>query len=135
MKIFEKITEFAQRFEMRFNVLDDDYLYRTLDFLDEEVLETRLAVNTSNNTEIIDGCLDVSFVALNLLYKKLRMMEYTHHQATELVEVLLMEVADNNLSKEQDDGSIIVKDGKIQKPEGWEPPKIEAILEAYRFNK
>lgn len=130
---FKKITEFAQRFELRFNLLDDDYIAKSLGFLDEEVRETKDAFISDDNIEFLDGCLDVSFVALNLVYKKLRLMGYIHEEATQLTELLLIEVADNNLSKAQPDGTVLYQDGKVKKPDGWAPPKISTILEAYGF--
>jgi predicted HAD superfamily Cof-like phosphohydrolase len=42
------------------------------------------------------------------------------------------EVQRTNMAKAGENGPIYREDGKVQKPEGWQPPDIEGIIEAHR---
>ena len=100
---------------------------KTIDFLDEEVSETKEAIQIDDKPEIIDGFGDVAFVALNGIYKEFRFQGNSHDEAKSKVEEVMKRICTANLGKKQADGTIKYVNGKVQKPEGWTPPVYEDI--------
>ena len=134
MNIIEKTTEFCRDFEFTAPHLTSDDLIRdailskTIDFLYEELAETELAVNEENRPEIIDGFGDIAFVALNGIYKEFRTIGDDHVTAMTKTYEVMLRICQANLSKKHPDGSIIYANGKVQKPEGWQPPNYDDLL-------
>lgn len=129
--IIEKATEFSRDFEVdpKLDVLDT-LLFKTIDFLNEEVGETKHAIETNDKPEIVDGFGDVAFVALNGIYKEFRIQGDDHETAKSKVSEVMNRICDANLGKKQADGTIKYNDGKVVKPEGWSPPTYDDILAA-----
>lgn len=96
-------------------------LCRTL--IKEEVGETLDAMDDSDIVEVADGIADSIYVLV-----------YTAHCYGIPIEEIWDEVQRTNMSKFPD-GKVLRResDGKIQKPEGWQPPNIRAILDAHGF--
>lgn len=90
----------------------------------EEYIEYRDAEEDNDLVEIADGLLDQIVIAWGTLLA---------YFGPEVSEYLANEVAQSNLAKV--DGRLApVKfrhDGKILKPEGWQPPDIEGVLRRY----
>jgi NTP pyrophosphatase (non-canonical NTP hydrolase) len=132
--IIEKSTEFSRDFEvdpkLAEGVDEKTLLGKTLDFLTEEVDETKDAVNEHDLPEIIDGFGDVAFVALNGIYKTFRFEGNTHEDAKEKTAEVMHRICNANLGKKQTDGTIKYVNGKVQKPENWSPPSYEDIIAA-----
>ena len=129
----EKGTEFSRDLELELNNADVPFLKKTVDFMKEEVKETDIAINDYHKAnlneqkinaldEIVDGFGDVAFIALNGIYKTFLMEGFTHDEATNAVTEVMHNICDANLGKKQADGSVLYKEGKVQKPEGWKPP-------------
>ena len=114
-----------------------DALY---DFSLNEKQEGRLGfaykeTQDSEFCEILDGCLDVVFIAYNIA---LQMIEYYKPNISEtkrikLLERLLDEVCESNLSKANADGSVKFdsETGKILKGANYFKPRIAEILKEY----
>lgn len=85
----------------------------------EEGDETVGALLANNLPEVVDGCLDVIYVALGTLV--------ACGLDGESVEALWQAVQTSNMAKE---GGATRDDGKILKPEGWTPPDIAGGLRA-----
>lgn len=128
--IINKATEFSRDLELDKNTADIPFLKKTMDFLDEEVKETAQAIEDYDLAEIIDGFGDVAFIALNGIYKTFRMLGRDHHTATTMVSEVMHRICDANLGKKQPDGSVKYNNGKVVKPEGWEPPAYQDLVSA-----
>ncbi len=95
----------------------------TLDLAFEELRETERAyVSAANETEIVDGYCDLAFVALNGIYKTFRYLGQTHEQAVENAEESLRRVCAANSSKKIDGQVTKNANGKVIKPEDFQPP-------------
>jgi predicted HAD superfamily Cof-like phosphohydrolase len=132
--ITEKSTEFSRDFEvdpkLAEGVEGKALLNKTIDFLNEEVSETKTAIAENDLAEIIDGFGDVAFVALNGIYKTFRFQGESHEQARAKTEEVMKRICNANLGKKQADGTIKYVNGKVQKPEGWTAPAYEDMIAA-----
>ena len=127
--IIEKATEFSRDFEVSgFADNMDELLLKAVDFLHEELEETKVAIAASDRPEIIDGFGDVAFIALNGIYKEFRVNGESHEQATSRVHEVMNRICDANLGKRQADGTVKRVNGKVQKPEGWCPPAYDDMV-------
>ncbi len=132
--IIENSTEFSKDFEVdpkiAENVAPVTLLNKTIDFLNEEVSETKEAIANNDLAEIIDGFGDVAFVALNGIYKTFRFQGESHEQARTKTAEVMKRICEANLGKKQADGTIKYVNGKVQKPEGWMAPAYDDMLAA-----
>ena len=88
--------------------------------LTEEYNEYRTAENQSDLVEIVDGLLDVIVIAWGTILK---------YVGPEKAKAAAREVYLSNLKKVLGEGlPIFREDGKVIKPEGWEPPNIAGVL-------
>lgn len=93
--------------------------------LSEEFYEYMEAEADNDLTEIVDGLIDVIVIAWGTL------LSYVGPQAAE---ACAMEVGTSNLKKVVGEGlPKFREDGKIIKPEDWEPPRIADTLRAFGF--
>jgi hypothetical protein len=132
--IIEKTTEFSKDFEvdpkLDEGVCTTSLLNKTIDFLSEELNETKEAIVDNNISEIVDGFGDVAFVALNGIYKTFRFQGDDHGIAVAKTKEVMRRICDANLGKKQSDGSIKYVNGKVQKPKGWTAPAYDDIIVA-----
>jgi hypothetical protein len=132
--IIEKSTEFSRDFEvdpkLAEGVSGNALLNKTIDFLNEEVSETKAAIAENDLPEIIDGFGDVAFVALNGIYKTFRFQGESHESARAKTEEVMRRICTANLGKKQADGTIKYVNGKVQKPEGWTAPEYGDMVAA-----
>jgi hypothetical protein len=147
--IFDKLLEFCFDCEIRDQEINDTFITKAIDFIEEEVQETKQAVHYYRDfekdpgniigfldkreafIEIIDGALDTAYVAINLVTKTLLSKGLKKEKVKSILLELFHEVADSNLAKKKPDGTVDLKDGKIQKPKDWTKPKLEQILQSY----
>lgn len=129
--IIDKSTEFSRDFEVdpRLDNLGS-ILDKTIDFLHEELDETKKAISEDDKAEIIDGFGDVAFVAINGIYKEFRIQGNNHEDAKNKTQEVMKRICEANLGKKQTDGTIKYVNGKVQKPEGWSPPVYKDLLVA-----
>lgn len=132
--IIENSTEFSRDFEvdpkLKEGVSGKELLEKTIDFLIEELNETKQAIAEDDMPEIIDGFGDVAFVALNGIYKALRFHGSGHEAAKAGAEEVMKRICTANLGKKQADGTIKYVNGKVQKPEGWTAPNYDDMIAA-----
>jgi hypothetical protein len=127
--IVHKAAEFSKDFEITAHQNNlDQMMLRTIDFLYEEIKETQVALNDNNKPEIIDGFGDVAFIALNGIYKEFCRQGDTHQVASQKVIEVMKRICEANLGKKHPDGNIKYVNGKVQKPEGWSPPRYEDLI-------
>lgn len=132
--IIEKSTEFSRDFEVDPKLAEGasakTLLNKTIDFLAEELSETKDAILEDDLVEIIDGFGDVAFVALNGIYKTFRFQGESHEQARSKAEEVMKRICTANLGKKQEDGTIKYVNGKVQKPDGWKAPEYDDMIAA-----
>jgi predicted HAD superfamily Cof-like phosphohydrolase len=89
------------------------------ELIKEEYKEFLDAVETGNNVEQLDACMDMIWVILGYCYMK-----------GFDIKGAWQEVADSNLSKiDMNTGKVLRReDGKILKPDGWKPPKLNRYI-------
>lgn len=89
-------------------------LYQKL--IEEEYKEFLEAVESNDNVETLDACMDMIWVILG----------YCHMRGFK-VDAAWNEVARSNLDKiDVKTGKVIKReDGKVLKPEGWKPPELK----------
>ena len=129
--IIERATNFSRDFEVEsFRKKDqlDAILDKTIEFLHEEIRETKDALAINDKPEIIDGFGDVAFIALNGIYKAFCVHGDDHDVAMEKVTEVMKRICEANLGKKQSDGTIKYVNGKVQKPESWSPPEYQDLL-------
>lgn len=87
----------------------------------EEYLEFRTADREGNQPELLDAIIDQIWVLWGTALK---------FWGPEKANAAAAEVARTNLAKVIGEGlPLFREDGKVIKPEGWQPPNIAAILE------
>ena len=96
------------------SIQDFDETNLRISLILEEAHELTTALQSQNLVEIADGIADLIYVALGTAIS----FGIDLHP-------IWAEVQKTNLAKE---GGATRPDGKILKPEGWEPPKISALL-------
>jgi predicted HAD superfamily Cof-like phosphohydrolase len=88
--------------------------------IEEELQEYRQATADGDLTKVADVLADLMYVLLGT---------YVAHGLYRQAEALFDEVHPSNMAKLGDDGQpILSEDGKILKPDNWEPPNLAAIL-------
>lgn len=90
----------------------------------EEFDELTEAMNKADATEVLDACADLIWVIIGMTI------------AAKLpITVAWYEVTKSNHAKIGSDGFVQRReDGKIQKPQGWQPPQIAQIVDTYARN-
>ena len=95
-------------------------MYR--DLIAEEVSELHEAVENNDRVEQLDALIDIMVVTIGAL-----------HSMGADAEGAWKEVLRTNLAKiDPDTGKVIKRDdGKVLKPEGWQPPQLANFLKGY----
>ena len=102
------------------NTLTQAALYKRL--IDEELIELEEALAANDEVETFDAILDIIVVCIG----------YGLSRGWPMVEGW-QEVMHSNLAKIGPDGFVKRRpeDGKILKPEGWQPPDLQRVLSEY----
>ena len=111
--MYNDVVKFIQACDQEPSV-GNKQLYLSL--IDEEYDEL---MESQSNTETLDACMDMIWVILGYCYMK-----------GFDVEGAWAEVARSNLAKiDPTTGKVIKRaDGKVMKPDGWTPPKLEQFI-------
>lgn len=98
-------------------IADPELLDHRLKVLEEEVRELRAAAEAGDLVKVADGLADVNYAnAVN-----------AHLFGVDL-DVVTAEVHRSNLTKVGPDGKVSYADGRMVKPDTYEPPNIAALL-------
>lgn len=99
---------------------DQDRMHRDLaaSLIVEEVFELKEAVFANDKVETADAIADILFTLFGLAAKSGQM---------EIMERCLEEVITSNWTKLKGE-KVILQSGKIGKPKGYKPPKLEPIV-------
>lgn len=141
-EIIFNATDFSLKFELSRNKADIAFIAKTMEFIEEEVSETHDAILAYTGGQIgvsqdkalndmLDGFGDIAFLAINGIYKTLRMHQQPHLMATINAATVLDRICETNLAKLQKDGTVKYNsEGKVQKPEGWKAPEFFDLLKS-----
>ncbi len=127
-------AQFCEALELAHEAPHIGILFKTLNLMHEESEETQEAVREHYQGNfcfdaILDGFGDTAFVALNGVYKTLRLMGYNHYDSIRLTSEVMDRICQANLAKLQPDGSVAYNEfGKVMKPEGWNAPEYDDIV-------
>lgn len=117
-----KIFDFCERAEIGSPTYDPkEVLGKAQTFLQSEWIETQNGLLDNDILEIVDGFADQAFVAINGIYKALRVSGQDPHTAAVNANKILDNVAEANLAKGEPD-FIYNEFGKVMKPSGWLSP-------------
>lgn len=127
---FDDVGAFHQKFGLPSNNIDSsgprdvepEVLEFRTKFLEEELKEFKDAADVGDNAKMFDALIDLVYVAMGTAH----LFGYPWHWGWELVQ-------EANMAKirAKSDGSDSVRGSSwdVVKPEGWQPPNIEGILE------
>jgi len=121
----EQVLEFHRAFGLPVQPwpaawIDGDLTALRQRLLDEEVQELRDAVAVGDVVEIADALADIAYIVAGTAVV---------HGID--LDAVIREVHRSNMAKLGPDGRPILRaDGKVLKPEGWEPPRIHETLRA-----
>ena len=118
LKVFVFHSKFGLPIEAEPGIPDEDQATLRMSLLAEEFEEVCRAWENNDINNLAQELADLIYVCLG--------MAWVYGIP---LEVIFDEVHDANMEK---DGGGQREDGKILKPEGWEPPRIKEIMEAYR---
>lgn len=132
LSVVNKNAVFSDKLELARNEVTWEYLkFSHNNLLREEFEELGNAIEEHDEIETLDGAFDVSVIALNIAYKLFRKKGLSHEEAVKRTEEGFHRVLDSNLSKLQPDGSALFReDGKVMKPESFEPPHFDDLLKS-----
>ena len=121
MSMFTDVRAFHRAFEQRVGetpqLPGNEERTLRIKLLEEEFIEYMSAEHDNNLVEIADALADIIYIACG-----------TAVSYGIPLDDVFEEVHASNMAKLVDGKVIRRADGKIQKPEGWEPPDIERIL-------
>lgn len=123
--IVDGVSRFCELLEGLYNDSDYEFLSRRMDFLDEEVSELREAIKQQDDLEILDGAIDVAFVAIGQAYHLLRQKGHDHYAAKMRTRSAFIEVCRSNLTK----ALPTEKGAKIKKPLSFSEAKLQHLLD------
>ena len=120
--LFSMVSEFHEKFDLEVigkNLPADVANYR-VSFLQEELDEIKKGYQDGNNEEVLDGLVDLVYVALGTAY----FHGFDFNEAFRRVHVA-------NLNKQRASDSTESKRGSsldLVKPEGWEKPYLADLI-------
>ena len=131
LKLFTKVTKFIDKAEF-----DDgrDITWEDIEFaqselmLAEEVKELLDATKNKDKREVLDGALDVMFIAFGIALKVLRVDGHNFSTANDNAVIGFDRVCESNLSKINPDGTVTKENGKIVKPKGYHKPYFDDLF-------
>jgi predicted HAD superfamily Cof-like phosphohydrolase len=118
VKAFQRA--FGQRVGEKPEFPDEDERKLRVKLLKEEFIEYMDGESSNELIEVADALADIIYIACG-----------TAVSYGIPLDEIFEEVHASNMAKLVDGKVIRREDGKIQKPEGWQPPNISAILQKY----
>lgn len=120
--------EFCDKAEINGRTPTHDILKQAVEFLMEEVAETDTAVAEGVVEETLDGFIDTAFVALNGAYKLFQVLGFSADEGRYRVAESFHRVCSANMAKFINGVAQTDKNGKVIKPNGWQPPDFDDLL-------
>lgn len=129
MNTLELVKDFHKCFQHpihdRPNLLDQKMNELRMKLLLEEVWELGIALNHGHEEDVLDALCDIQYV-LDGAFLALGMHCYKD-KAFKAVHI-------SNMAKLGSDGVPVIRaDGKIMKPEGWQPPNLALVIRSHDY--
>ena len=122
--IVTSLLEFNQAFEIpkleQPGLSDSDLIELRIKLLTEEVQEYAAAARAGDMVEILDALADIGYILAGTII---------NHGMQEIYDDAFDEVHRSNMAKLVDGKVHRRDDGKVMKPEGWQPPNLSQFLE------
>lgn len=117
--VFEDQARFMMACDQTVGAVNDSQFNLYCRLINEEVSELNQAAQTLDRVEQLDALIDIIVVAIGAL-----------HSLGVNSEAAWKEVMRSNLAKiDPTTGKVIKReDGKVLKPEGWKPPRLDACF-------
>ena len=121
--IVKSLLEFNEAFEIP--KLDspalgpDELIELRIKLLEEEVREYAEAARTGDLVEVLDALADIGYILAGTI---------VNHGMQEIYDHAFNEVHRSNMAKLVDGKVIRREDGKVLKPDGWQPPQLQQFL-------
>ncbi len=122
--IVTSLLEFNQAFEIpkleQPGLSDSDLIELRIKLLTEEVQEYAEAARAGDMVEILDALADIGYILAGTII---------NHGMQDIYDDAFDEVHRSNMAKLVDGKVHRRDDGKVLKPEGWQPPNLSQFLE------
>ncbi len=117
---FSDQEQFMQACDQTTNIENRDQFNMYLKLIEEEADELNQAILDKNKVEMLDALIDILVVTIGAI-----------HSAGWDAEGAWKEVMRTNFAKiDKETGKVRKReDGKVLKPQGWEPPNLNSFLE------
>ena len=122
--IVTSLLEFNQAFEIpkleQPGLSDSNQIELRIKLLTEEVQEYAAAARAGDMVEILDALADIGYILAGTII---------NHGMQDIYDDAFDEVHRSNMAKLVDGKVHRRDDGKVMKPEGWQPPNLSQFLE------
>ena len=122
--IVKSLLEFNEAFEIPYltepGLSSDELIELRIKLLSEEVEEYAEAARTGDLVEVLDALADIAYILAGTII---------NHGMQEIYDDAFNEVHKSNMAKLVDGKVIRREDGKVMKPEGWQPPQLAKFLQ------
>jgi predicted HAD superfamily Cof-like phosphohydrolase len=117
---FRDQEKFMKACDQSVSGYNEDQFKLYVNLIEEEFKELQVAINNSDNVEILDALTDILVVTIGAI-----------HSAGADGEGAWKEVMRTNFAKiDKETGKVRKReDGKVLKPLGWEPPNLETFVQ------
>ena len=126
MNVFRDQEKFMKACDQSVNEFNKDQFNLYVSLIDEEARELYDAITAHDQVETVDALIDILVVTIGAL-----------HSMGADAEGAWKEVMSTNFAKIEANGKVRKReDGKVLKPQGWEPPNLKPFLKKNgAFNK
>jgi predicted HAD superfamily Cof-like phosphohydrolase len=126
MNVFRDQEKFMKACDQSVNEFNKDQFNLYVSLIDEEARELYDAITAHDQVETVDALIDILVVTIGAL-----------HSMGADAEGAWKEVMATNFAKIEANGKVRKReDGKVLKPQGWEPPNLKPFLnKTGAFNK
>ena len=122
--IVESLLEFNKAFEIPYltkpGLSSDDLIELRIKLLTEEVQEYAEAARSGDLVEVLDALADIAYILAGTVI---------NHGMQEVYDEAFNEVHRSNMAKLVNGKVIRREDGKVMKPEGWQPPQLAKFIQ------
>jgi len=122
--IVESLLEFNKAFEIPYltnpGLSSDDLIELRIKLLTEEVQEYAEAARSGDLVEVLDALADIAYILAGTII---------NHGMQEVYDEAFNEVHRSNMAKLVNGKVIRREDGKVMKPEGWQPPQLAKFIQ------
>ena len=119
----DKLVEFNEAFGIQYladpNIGDNELSELRIRLLEEEVQEYAEAVRNNDLVEVLDALGDIAYILAGTIL---------NHGMQEIIDDAFSEIHRSNMDKLVDGKALKRDDGKVIKPEGWQPPNLKQFL-------